>query len=657
MSHLPVDSLDPQQIAQSWLASFSSTLKTPPPASDVRQAGISRAKALASHLHPAGYLRDLLVFTWDGSRTLQGHAKVSAYLAPVISRTNIYNVRLEEKKDLTPEYRPIGPDVEGVAFGFRFETDVLWGTGYALLVRDLSHFKDLGGESNGPSHEADWKALSVLMMAQDIKGHEEIGSELGAWISVWEERMRAIEENPLVVVVGAGQTGLNIATRLKQMRIPALVLEANPKVGDNWMKRYPSLSLHTPRTQHALLYQPYPTHWPIYTPRDKLASWLASYAASQDLCIWTSSHPLASPQPHYNKATRTWDLQVSKNGEMRTLHPKHIILAAGALGTPRIPEPGGKDIFQGSIIHASVYRGPEAYKGKHVVVVGAGNTSADICQDLASQASKTGSGGVTMVQRSSTCVIPVEKMKMLIEEGWPEGLDTNVADVRGAALPFPLLKIFARRGQEMAAAQEKLEAANGGKCVGEDTKEKAINRREWEMLRGLEKAGFKLNGGSDGSGCSLLVFERFGGYWFDVGCAQLIASGQIKIKQGVEISTFKPKSVLFTDGSELPADAVIFSTGYRNIREDMKSLFGEATINQTDPVWGVDEEGELRGCYKPSGHPGLWYGVGDFFSSRFLSKQLALSIKGVELGLNKSEGRQPVVAANGGAERMVRSPM
>jgi len=65
----------------------------------------------------------------------------------------------------------------------------------------------------------------------------------------------------------------------------------------------------------------------------------------------------------------------------------------------------------------------------------------------------------------------------------------------------------------------------------------------------------------------------------------------------------------------------------------MKKLFGEETIERTGPVWGLDDEGELRGCYRPSGHPGLWYGMGDFYHARFFSKQLALEIKAIELGL------------------------
>ncbi|KAJ6608145.1 hypothetical protein B0H10DRAFT_2227167 [Mycena sp. CBHHK59/15] len=65
----------------------------------------------------------------------------------------------------------------------------------------------------------------------------------------------------------------------------------------------------------------------------------------------------------------------------------------------------------------------------------------------------------------------------------------------------------------------------------------------------------------------------------------------------------------------------------------MRGLFGDSVIDQTSVVWGVDEEGELNGCYCPSGHPGLWYAAGDFGISRFYSKQLALEIKAIELGL------------------------
>ncbi|KAJ7870475.1 hypothetical protein B0H14DRAFT_2176599, partial [Mycena olivaceomarginata] len=71
--------------------------------------------------------------------------------------------------------------------------------------------------------------------------------------------------------VGAGQTGLNIVARFKQMNISAVVIEREARVGDVARKRYPILTLHTIRTQHTMLYQLYPKNWPIYSSRDKLA--------------------------------------------------------------------------------------------------------------------------------------------------------------------------------------------------------------------------------------------------------------------------------------------------------------------------------------------------------------------------------------------------
>jgi len=148
-----------------------------------------------------------------------------------------------------------------------------------------------------------------------------------------------------------------------------------------------------------------------------------------------------------------------------------------------------------------------------------------------------------------------------------------------------------------------------------------------------------INLGPDGTGHFPLVYEKLGGYWLDVGCADLISAGKIKIKQGVEPTKMTQDSIAFSDGSLLAVDAVIFATGCHNIRDTMKQIFGEETIEMTVPVWGLDEEGEIKGSYRPCGHPGLWYATGDFFLARFLSKQLALQIKAVELGLNGGVSR------------------
>lgn len=567
-------------VAAEWLDNYAASLQS------------ANLEGVVSSFLPGGWLRDVLIFTWN-NRALEGQDKIRSYLRDTLTAAKISDVKLDHTLGLSPQRSTINP--EWIASGFTFTTALAIGQGYFHLAKDAS---------------GAWKAQIAFMNMTDLTGYEELEPEEGiyeghtlAWVDVLQARRKKIEENPHVIIVGAGQTGLNIAARFRQMNIPALVIERNARVGDNWRKRYPTLTLHTPRTHHSLLYQPYPQNWPIFTPRDKLADWMENYAKSQDLVVWTNSCPL--PTPTYNFEAKRWSIVVDRDGTHIELNPAHVVLATGTLGKPRYPDMIDKDVFHGTTLHASKYAGGRQFSGKRVVVIGAGNTSADICQDLVVQ----GAQSVTMVQRSSTCVISARSVALTITSAWPEGSPPEVADVRFFSWPLLLCKQMLRAREEEAWAREK------------------------EMHEGLLKAGLKLNMGPDGSGLGPMVAERSGGYWIDVGCAELISTGKVKIKQGVEPKSFRENAIVFNDGSTLPVDAVIFATGYHYIRDTAKDTFGEETIGRTSHVWGLDEEGELRGCYRPSGHPGLWYGAGDFVNSRFSSKQLALTIKAVELGL------------------------
>ncbi len=95
---------------------------------------------------------------------------------------------------------------------------------------------------------------------------------------------------------------------------------------------------------------------------------------------------------------------------------------------------------------------------------------------------------------------------------------------------------------------------------------KEIARRDEKLLNGLTKMGFMVDAGPDDSGLFMKYFQRGGGYYIDVGASQLIVDGKIKIKQGVEISSVNAHSVSFVDGNELPADEIVFATGYSNMR-------------------------------------------------------------------------------------------
>ncbi|PIL37042.1 hypothetical protein GSI_00734 [Ganoderma sinense ZZ0214-1] len=584
---------DPRRVASDWLAACSAALSRVEP------------DAVAQLFLPDGWLRDLLVFTWD-VRSLAGREKIAAYLANTLSPAQISEVQLNESPNLAPQATVIPQlGVQAVEVAFTFECRHGHGRAHARLLRDAS---------------GKYKALSLLTELSDLRGHEELttlamrddvtsipGRNMQTEFEDW---VAEVEIKPYVLIVGAGQTGLHMAARFKQMKIPALVIDRNTRVGDNWRKRYPTLTLHTVKRHHTLLYQSYPTNWPEFTPRDRLADWLELYVTMQDLVVWTSAE--IKGRPTYNTETNEWDVAVFREGFEVKLHPAHIVLATGTLGERNIPDIPDLEQFQGQVLHSQDYTGGTSYAGKRTVIIGAGNSSIDVCQDLVFN----GAASVTMVQRSSTCVMSREYIARRQRAVFPEDIPMDVSDFKSASMPFGLLKKLNIADQQAAWEEDK------------------------ELHDKLRKGGVKLNMGPEGEGLYLLVMERGGGTSLDKGGADLVADGSIKVKNGHSLQKFTENGVVFSDGSELPADLVIFATGYTNMRENNKELFGEDVIAMTDEVYGLDAEGELRGSYRPSGYPGLWFASGDFFISRLMSKTLALQFKAIQLGFLKHNGRR-----------------
>lgn len=128
-------------------------------------------------------------------------------------------------------------------------------------------------------------------------------------------------------------------------------------------------------------------------------------------------------------------------------------------------------------------------------------------------------------------------------------------------------------------------------------------------------------------------FQRGGGYYIDVGASQLIIDGKIKVKHGQEITEILPHGMRFADGSELDADEIVFATGYKNMRTQARSIFGDEVADKVGDVWGFDEEGEFRTLWRKSGHPGFWFFGGNLALCRYWSRMLALQIKALEEGI------------------------
>src|SRR6202011_4304302 len=219
--------------------------------------------------------------------------------------------------------------------------------------------------------------------------------------------------------------------------------------------------------------------------------------------------------------------------------PKQLILATGMSGVSNLVEfPGAAD-FRGVQHHSSKHAGGVGYAGKKCVVIGSNNSAHDICADLWEHGAD-----VTMIQRSSTHVAKSDSLMELglsglySESAVKSGITTDTADLIFASVPYKIMHTF------------------------HIPVYKAIAERDAEFYERLTKAGFLLDFGEDGSGLFMKYLRRGSGYYIDVGASELIAEGKIKLKSGVDIERIKEHSVVLTDGTELPADLIVYATGY-----------------------------------------------------------------------------------------------
>lgn len=566
----------PRDIASLWLGSFADALAQQEP--DVADLFVAES-----------WWRDLLSFTWD-LRSIQGRDAISSMFAGFGSAGATAFA-------LSPAH-PTEAAADEIKAHFVFETDTSRHRGIVRLRQDE-------GDST-------WRAWALFTTMMEIKGFEEprghsrpFGGNHGAHrgTSNWLDQRRTSRDfedsQPEVVIVGAGQGGLCLAVRLLMIGVRTLVIERNDRIGDNWRNRYHSLVLHDPVWTNHLPYLPFPDNWPVYTPKDKLADWLESYASIMELNVWTGARIEKS---RYDEASAEWHLGVTRaDGTTRQLAPRHVVLATGMSSIPNIPDFVGADDFGGTIVHSSRYRGGTAQTGQRALIIGASNSAQDIAQDLNDQGVE-----VTILQRSSTYVMSslhgIRVMNAgLYEEGGPA---TAEADLEGAALPTAYLL---PRG------------------LAKNTE--VIAEHDADMLRALADAGFAVDFGEDGSGIIGKYLRRGGGYFIDVGSTQVIASGEVKVKQGVTVDHLEADRVVFSDGSSLSVDIIVLATGYRNMRETARAILGDDVADRCGEVWGLDPEGELRTVWRPSGHPGTWFMAGNLLQSRHYSRYLALQIK------------------------------
>jgi len=196
-----------------------------------------------------------------------------------------------------------------------------------------------------------------------------------------------------VLVVGAGPAGLSVAACLRRRGVDVLVVDRGRAVGDSWRARYDRLHLHTPRVQSELP--------GLRIPR-RFGRWVAKDAVAEYLRLYADHHGI---RPRFGVSVR----RLERDGDGwkaetdgAPLQAQQVVVASGYNSEPVAPSFPGQEGFPGELLHASAYSGPAPYQGKHVLVVGAGNTGAEIAADLA----ESGAASVRLAVRTPQNVIP-----------------------------------------------------------------------------------------------------------------------------------------------------------------------------------------------------------------------------------------------------------
>ena len=158
-------------------------------------------------------------------------------------------------------------------------------------------------------------------------------------------------------------------------------------------------------------------------------------------------------------------------------------------------------------------------------------------------------------------------------------------------------------------------------------------KMDQELLDGLARKGFRLDFGDDGAGWQFKYLTRGGGYYFNVGCSDLIVSGEIDLVQFADIAEFTAEGARMRSGETIPADLIVLATGYKGQDVLVRRLFGDSIADRIGPIWGFGEEQELRNMFARTPQPGIWFIAGSFAQCRIYSKYLGLQIKACELGL------------------------
>lgn len=305
------------------------------------------------------------------------------------------------------------------------------------------------------------------------------------------------------LIIGAGPAGLAMAGQLAHRKLPFTILEASDYLGFTWRNYYDRLHLHTVKKHSALPHLPYPEDYPTYVPRLQVVEYLERYAAHFKIKPLFKQKVLRISR---NTEDGTWQV----NTETDKFTAAQVVVATGYNRVPNVPELPGQRNFRGVVWHSYEYRNGAPFQHENVLIVGMGNTGAELALDLLENNAKPfiSVRGPVNIMRRDTFGRPTQQTAILMSK-----------------LPSWLTDFMARLSQKISVGD--LSAYGLGKPAHAPT---------YDIRRGKPPV-------------------------LDIGTLDQIKAGKITVLPGIE--RINSKTVTFTDGRELPFDAIILATGYQ----------------------------------------------------------------------------------------------
>lgn len=570
-----------------WLKSFNESI--------LQQKNKDESiKILSNLFFEDSHWRDILALTWK-IQTVSGKSKIIEDLYNNILDVSAKDFQIDQER--TPPREVIRGGKSVIEVILKFNTKFGECEGIVRLYEDHEEQRQFKA----------WSFLTALSELNNSNNKElekyQNTLEGPNWLDKRNKDRLFNNREPEVIVVGSGQAGLSIAARLKQQDIDTLIVDKNERVGDNWRNRYHSLKLHNQTHVNHLPYMPFPSTWPTYIPKDKLAGWFEYYVESMELNVWTNTRFIGA---EYKEDKKYWNVKLKlPDGTIKVMKPKHIVMAVGVSSVPNRTKITGINDYKGKVIHSVDYDSGKDYNGKNVLVYGTGTSAHDVAQDL-----YVHGANVKIVQRSPSMVVNVEPSAQLPYQLYSEGPNIDDCDLITISTPLQVLK-------------------KTHQLLTEKTK-----RIDKPLLDKLTSVGFNLEYGEENSGWQFKYLTRGGGYYFNVGASDLIADGKIKVIQFSDIEKFVSPGIEMKSGEKFNIDLMVTATGYKGQEYVVEELFGKSVVDKIGPIWGFDDERqELRNMWMQTKQPGLWFHAGSLAQCRIFSKFLALQIKAIQDGI------------------------